>query len=135
MSSVKILAAVVLGVAVMSSGCGRSGPSAEPGTPSYCVESLIESARDGDIDLYLSVLPSELRDQAEKSRSMMGDKFDDFMRKQLAQTAAQVKGCSVTGEEIDGDTAKVTVTHPSGDTTVIDCIEEADGWKLDLLKR
>ncbi len=132
MRTAMTMAAVVLAAAALSAGCGRGGPKAKPGTPSYCVESLMRSATDGDIDLYLSVLPTDMRDVAEKSREMMGDKFDDFMLKQMASTARQVKGASITSEEIDGDTAKVTVTTSSGDTVVIDCAKEDDGWKLDL---
>jgi len=132
MCSPKIFAAVTLGAVLAASGCGRGGGGAEPGTASYCVESLIRAAKTGDVDLYLSVLPSEASAAAEASRGLLGDKFDELMKPQLAATASGVKDARVTGEVVTGNKAKVTLTDAKGETVVIDCIKEADGWKLDL---
>jgi len=135
MHKVKMLAAVLVAGAVLAnSGCGRGDGEggAEPGTPSYCIQTLMKATKDGDVDLYMTVMPAQFTAHMKKSRPMMGDKFEPIMQKQLANTAASMEGARITGEKLNGDKATVTVTSPDGSTAEMPCIKEADGWKLDL---
>jgi hypothetical protein len=125
-------AAVVLGIMIyVSTSCCSRGYTTDPGTPSFTIESLMIAAETGDVDLYLSILPSKLRQKAEAGRSMMGDNYDETMRQQMDVTASQIKGASVTGETIKGDKATVTVLKEGQAITIL-CIRESDGWKLGI---
>ena len=130
----EIAAAILAGLALLVlSGCGKEYRStSQPGTASSTVKTLIKAVEDDDIDAYLSVLPAEIRAVSEQSRQMLGAKFDEVMSKQLATNRKQVEGARVTGEKIDGDTAKVTLTSGSGEPITFDLVREGDEWKLDL---
>ena len=125
---------IILGAAMLAAlGCGRGARfSAEPGTPSHTVERLMKAAETGDVELYLSVLPAQVRAMSEQSRKMLGDQFDALMKTQLAATAAGVKGATVTGEKVTGTRAAVTVKGADGSTADIPCVKEGDKWVLDL---
>ena len=115
-------------------GCSQEQNSVEvePGTPSYTIVTFIEASDKGDVDLYLSVLPQEVRMAAENSRQAMGDNFDNFMQSQMSNNGSQLKGAKITGETIDGDYAEVTLASADGDSVTFDLIKEDDGWKLDI---
>ena len=102
--------------------------------PSYTVETLIMAIEDEDVDLYISVLPVKFREEAKKSRAVMGDKFDDIMKQQLGAFSSILNGAFVTGEKIDGDKAQVTVSDDSNSTDTISCIKEAGGWVIEIKK-
>jgi hypothetical protein len=120
-------------LSLCASCCARTYTT-EEGTPSYTVETLIIAYETQDIDMYLSVLPAKMRTAAEASRAMMGDMFEDTMKKQLSQWGLQVKGASVTDEKVEGDKATVTLSNEAGKTVNVPCIKESDGWKIDVGK-
>ena len=125
---------IMLICTVIAVSCGKKEYTSSPGTPSHTVETLIMAIEDEDVDLCISVFPVQFREEAKKSRALIGDKFDDIMKQQLGANKDNLKGAYVNGEKIEGDKAQVTVSDSSGSTDTIPCIKEADRWVIDLKK-
>ena len=129
----KVATTTVVLICAILTNCGGSGTevTADPGTPSYAMQNLIKSVLEEDVDLYLSLLNEKARLTAESSREKLGKaRFESLMKNQMGGWQRQWRGLSVTGEEIDGDKATVTLSDPTGDSVDVDLVEEYDGWKL-----
>jgi len=131
--TIRWLAAAVLGISVCG-GCGdrtpETGIDVDLETPSATVARFIRAVSDGDVETYLSLLPTQDRMRAEASRQAAGEHFDATLRGSLDSMERMVAGAEVVDERISGSTAVVTVRNRAGSDISWRCVREPDGWKV-----
>jgi hypothetical protein len=97
-----LLAIVLAGVALVLRSREQSAA-----TPSAAVSSMIQAAREADINRYLGVTSGRLRAELEQTRAEMGD---EGFREHLRRFGEDIKGQAILGSgEPEGDTAILDV--------------------------
>ncbi|MFC2172622.1 hypothetical protein ACFLU6_08330, partial [Acidobacteriota bacterium] len=114
-----------------------SGPkqevTAEPGSPAHAMQSLMKAIAEEDVDLYVSLLDSKARAQVQQASKAMGNQYHALMKNQIGKFKRQWEGLSVAGEDINGNSAQVTLSCDDGEKVRVDFIKETGGWKLRLM--
>ena len=112
------LALSVMVMAAVFTGCGVFGGD----NPSAIVKKAYTAADKGDAKALFALMSPEAAENTQPYAS----KVMQSLAGQIGSKGPIVK----TEEQIDGDTARVTITHQNGDTAGVSFVKVGGKWKI-----